>query len=311
MTKPVSIVADIGGTNARFAYVVHGSIELRSVDVLSCSDFSSLIDAIRSYMKRNDIVCVEKMCLAIAAPIVSDWVDMPNNHWAFSHAKLQESLGVEVSIINDFTAQALALDGLLESELLWLGPARPEGGRTRAVIGPGTGLGMSAMMPEGNVIVSEGGHIDFSPTDSHEIELLKQLWSRHDRISVERLLSGMGLSNLHWANCCLKGEDKILTAPEVTEGAFSGDSDCLKAVNDFFNILASTAGDLALMMRAGDGIYIAGGIVPRLLDLLDRESFRRRFNNKGRCTELCVQTPLAIVLAPYPGLTGCVQGLKR
>jgi glucokinase len=311
MTKPVSIVADIGGTNARFAYVEQGRIELHNIDVLSCCDYPFLIDAVRSYMKRNSIVQVEKICLAVAAPIVSDWVEMSNNHWAFSRGDLQAELGVEVVVINDFTAQVLALDGLSESELLWLGPARPCGDKVRAVIGPGTGLGMSAMMADGSVVASEGGHIDFAPTTPHETKLLEQLWRRYDRVSIERVLSGVGLENLYWANSCLKGKEKILTAPEISKGAFANDVDCINTVNDFFNILGSVAGDLALMMGSGDGVYITGGIVPRLLHLMDEDVLRQRFNRKGRYDKFCGQTPLAIILSEYPGLTGCVQGLKK
>lgn len=307
----IQIVADIGGTNARFAYVEGGSKELRGIEVFPCASFTFLIDAIRAYMERGHVGWVDNICLAVAGPVESDWIDLPNNHWAFSQRELGESLQVTLTIINDFSAQVLSIDVLSEAELQWLGTPRPQGGGVKAVMGPGTGLGVSAMLPSGEILPSEAGHVAFAPVNAHEANLLGILWQRYDRVSIERVLSGTGLANLYWANCRLDGHERELPAPEITAGAQAGDEYCLRAVADFYAILASMAGDVALMMGAGDGVYLSGGIIPRILDFLDVDKFRDRFEDKGRFREFNAQVPLAIVTAEQPGLSGCVRALSR
>jgi glucokinase len=307
----IQIVADIGGTNARFAYLEGGSKELRGIEVFPCAGFTFLIDAIRAYMERGHVGWVDNICLAVAGPVESDWIDLPNNHWAFSQRELEESLQVTLTIINDFSAQVLSIDALSEDELQWLGTPRPQGGGVKAVMGPGTGLGVSAMLPSGEILPSEAGHVAFAPVNAHEANLLEILWQRYDRVSIERVLSGTGLANLYWANCRLDGHERELPAPEITAGAQAGDEYCLRAVADFYAILASMAGDVALMMGAGDGVYLSGGIIPRILDFLDEDKFRDRFEDKGRFREFNSQVPLAIVTAEQPGLCGCVQALSR
>ena len=310
MDKLVHIVADIGGTNARFAYVEAGSNELCGIEVFPCADFAFLGDAIRAYMERGHVERVDHVCLAVAGPVESDWIDLPNNHWAFSQTKLEESLQVTVDIINDFSAQVLSVGALNEAEIQWIGAPRPKGGGVKAVLGPGTGLGVSAMTASGDILPSEAGHVAFAPVDDHEADLLKVLWQRYHRVSVERVLSGTGLANLYWANCLLEGHERELPAWEVTAGAQAGDRYCLRAVTDFYAILASMAGDVALMMGATDGVYLSGGILPRILDFLDQDSFRQRFQEKGRFREFNTALPLAIVRAEQPGLLGCAQALK-
>jgi glucokinase len=262
-------------------------------------------------MDRGHVGWVDNICLAVAGPVESDWIDLPNNHWAFSQRELGESLQVTLTIINDFSAQVLSIDALSEAELQWLGTPRPQGGGVKAVMGPGTGLGVSAMLPSGEILTSEAGHVAFAPVNAHEANLLGILWQRYDRVSIERVLSGTGLANLYWANCRLDGHERELPAPEITAGAQAGDEYCLRAVTDFYAILASMAGDVALMMGAGDGVYLSGGIIPRILDFLDVDKFRDRFQDKGRFREFNAQVPLAIVTAEQPGLSGCVRALNR
>lgn len=311
MNTPVQIVADIGGTNARFAWVAPDDDQLRGIEIFPCADFAFLPDAIRAYIGRGHVEGVDHVCLAVAGPVESDWIDLPNNHWAFSRRKLEASLNVTVDIINDFSAQVLCIDGLADSELQWLGSPRPAGGGVKAVMGPGTGLGVSAMLASGHILPSEAGHVAFAPVDQHEADLLKVLWQRYNRVSVERVLSGMGLANLYWANCNLDGHCRELPAPEITAGAQAGDQYCLRAVEDFYAILASMAGDVALMMGAADGVYLSGGILPRILNLLDEAGFRQRFEDKGRFREFNAAVPLAIVRTEHPGLSGCVQALRN
>jgi glucokinase len=308
----VRLVGDIGGTNARFAYVEQGAKILNRIKIFPCANFPHFIDAIRHYIKLCELSNIAGVCFAVAGPIEHDLIDLPNNHWKFSRSDLQAQLGVPVSIINDFSAQVLCIGDLGDADLMWLGDARPNPlPAVKAVLGPGTGLGVSAIMPSGDVVPSEGGHVGFAPQSPHEIELLKQLWTRYERVSVERLLSGMGLANLYWANCRLAGLERELDAPGVTAGARMGDEFCRRAVTDFCSILGSVAGDLALSMGSAGGVYISGGIVPGMLDLFDPDTFRMRFNDKGRFKRICEDTSVAIILAGYPGLLGCVNALKK
>jgi glucokinase len=312
MTPTVQIVADIGGTHARFAYVEEGSTVLQGIEVFPCADFPFLVDAVLAYIARAGLPKVATMCLAVAGTVAEDLVDLPNNHWCFSRAELQRQLAIPLQIINDFDAQILAIDLLNPAELLWLGAPRPTGSAAvKAAVGPGTGLGVSAMLQSGDVVPSEGGHVAFAPADQHEIKLLEVLWQRYHRVSVERLLSGMGLANLYWANAKIDGLERELPAAEVSAGARAGDRYCLAAIRDFTAILGSVAGDSALVLGATGGVYLSGGVVPKLMDLLDQRLLRQRFDDKGRFGPMMETTPLAIVQAAQPGLLGCVEGLRR
>ena len=306
----LNIVADIGGTNARFAYVTSDSNQLTNIQVYSCKDFPSFDDAFLSYLDTVRDKTIQKVCIAAAGQVNRGCVDFPNSSWSLKADRLTKYTDTPVEIINDFHAQILSLDTLLSDELHWIGEARPVGNYARAVLGPGTGLGVSAMLPSGQILPSEAGHIHFSATSGHEVELLKHLWTRYPRVSYERLLSGAGLSNLYWANCRIAGLDRELSPPDVSKGASMGDIYCKKAIEDFFAILASFAGDVALMMGASDGIYLSGGIVPKLLDHIDEESFRKNFENRGRFTESFLAIPLGLVLSEHPGLQGCAVAVK-
>ena len=310
MTNGIAIVADIGGTNARFAWVNQGETVLQDIIVFPSAGYPHLEGAIRTYIKQTAVNDVNKICLAVAGPVTQDKVDLPNNHWAFSCTELEASLDIQLQVINDFTAQALCLDDLNVSELFWVDDKRPQGDRIKSVIGPGTGLGVAISTQQGEIIPSEAGHTTFAPSNKHELELLKVLWSRYPRVSVERLLSGPGLSSLYWSNAQLHGEDRELNAPEVVAGANAGDALCIKAIEDFFLILASVAGDLALTAWSEDGVYFSGGILPRILNFLNPDSFRNRFADKGRFREFCLAVPLAVIQADQPGLRGCAMALK-
>lgn len=302
------IVADIGGTNARFALADEDNA-LREITVFVCADYLTPEDAIRAYMQQAGVTGADAICLAIAGPVGDGTLKLTNNNWRFSREGLQKALGFPVKIINDFTAQALCLDYLAADDLRWLGAPRPSGGKIRAVLGPGTGLGVAALLPGGEIVPSEGGHIAFAPIDDHQLALLQQLWRRYPRLSVERLLSGPGLENLYWANARLQGEDRQLSAKEISATA-GKDPLCRKAVEDFLDILAAVAGDFSLLFWSADGVYLSGGILPRLQAFFDGEAFRRRFADKGRFSGFCESLPIALITAQQPGLLGCYAALK-
>lgn len=310
MDKPVQIVADVGGTNARFAYVQEGGVGLQGLAVMPCAQYPFLVDVIHAFTDLHGLSNIQSLCLAIAGHIERDWVDLPNNHWAFSQDELRQSLGFPISIINDFSAQVLSLLEPDTLELHWLTDHRPAGGQVKAIMGAGTGLGVSALTPAGDILPSEGGHVSFAPVNGHEERLLEVLRRRYQRVSVERVLSGMGLANLYWANCTIAGLERELPAVEVTAGARAGDAHCVQAVHDFQAILGAFAGDVALMIGAMDGVYLSGGILPKMMDLVEEVLILERFQDKGRYRHALEETPLAIVLAEQPGLLGCVQALQ-
>ncbi|MGP1609835.1 MAG: glucokinase, partial [Burkholderiales bacterium] len=232
--------------------------------------------------------------------------------WSFSRSALAAAMDCRVIVINDFTAQASALAVLDASELSWLGTPRPQGGRVRVVMGPGTGLGVAGLSPDGAVMPTEGGHIGFAPSNAHELALLDLLWKQFERVSVERLLSGPGLCTLHQANATLAGKPaEPMRASDITQRAQQGDTLCLQTVHDFLDILATVAGDYALGMGALDGVYLTGGILPKVETLLDHARFRQRFEAKGRMRPYCAKTPLALIKAEHTGLRGCLAALRK
>lgn len=308
------IVGDLGGTHARFA-VLGDAGDLEHVEVLTCADYPRIGDAIAAYLAEVGVGEVEQLCLAVAGPVDKDHVDLPNNHWAFSRHELEQALGAPLLVINDFTAQALSLDMLGAQDLHWLGTPRPLAQGIRGVVGPGTGLGVAVQMPSGEVLPSEGGHVGFAPTSNHQIDLLRALHSRFRRVSVERLVSGPGLENLYWANRSMEtgereGAGPSRSAREVSELAAGGDAVALRSIEDFFDVLGTFAGDLALMAWTAGGVYLSGGVLRRLMPFFDPGRFRARFEDKGRFTHFLETVPLAWITAEHPGLLGCAAALQ-
>jgi glucokinase len=314
--KGVRLVADLGGTNARFAVLGESAHDLRDIETLPCADYPRVTDAIGDYLQRHHISRVSEMCMAIAGPVGQDVADLPNNHWTFSVCGLRESLGAPVAIINDFTAQSLSIDVLEPDEFVWFGTPRPVEPGIRTVLGPGTGLGIAIQMVSGEIIPSEGGHVGFAPSDDHEMAILRSLIPRFRRVSAERLLSGPGLENIYWANRQIEKPDPSAEhgswpAHEIARLASEGDAVAQRTVNDFFDILATFAGDMALFSWSTGGVYLSGGVLRWLFEFLDVERFRARFEDKGRFTRFCETVPLAWITNEYPGLLGCAAVLER
>ncbi|MBD2859601.1 glucokinase [Spongiibacter sp. KMU-158] len=313
--KPLHIVADIGGTHGRFARVSPGSLALSESHDFSCAEFSSLIDLIKAYLDQLDESPISA-CFAIAAPLVGEQFHMPNRGWRFGAAELEAALGFPIKLINDFNAQALSLKSISAQDCQLLGSRNPfvespsvPAGNTKAILGPGTGLGVAGLLANGSVLVSEGGHISFAPVNEHEYALLNLLWQHYERVSIERVLSGMGLSNLYWANSVLCKQEQQLTPPEITQKARGGDPIALQAVQDFTGILGSAAGDVALMMGAYSGVFLSGGMLEKMQGLIDVKLLRQRFESKGRYRPICEQIPLAITQRQHAGLIGCAQAI--
>jgi glucokinase len=303
------LIADIGGTNARFALAEPDGLPQDERHLL-VRDFPDPAAAALAYLAGRR---VEEAVVAVATPVESDTIRFTNSPWAFSIEDLRERLGLRrLAVINDFVAQALAMPYLAPVEVEPLGGGAAAPGRTIGVLGPGTGLGVSALVP-GRVgwtaLPTEGGHVSLAPHDARERDVLATLSERFGHVSNERVLSGQGLLNLASALAALDGRTLQAATPEaVTEAARTGACPvCVEAVAMFGALLGSAAGDLALVLGARGGIFVAGGICLKLGPLFDRAVFRRRFEAKGRMRAYLEPIPARLVLRPDTGLLGAAH----
>ena len=312
--RGVRLVGDIGGTHARLATLAARDGSLERIGVLACADYARIDDAIHAYLDLHDLDSVDEVCLAVAGPVDTDVINLPNNSWRFSRTALERTLEAPVTLLNDFTAQALCVQILSPGELTWIGDPRPEPGGIQVVIGPGTGLGVAVRLPSGEIIPSEAGHVGLAPTNAHEIEILRLLMERYSRVSIERVVSGPGLENLYWANSRIDGDPEVgraprLSAQEVSELAESGDERATRSVNDLLDLLASFAGDMALANWSRGGVYLSGGALRKMMGFLKPERFRHHFERKGRFQGFCEGVAVAWIAADHPGLLGCAAAL--
>ena len=315
-TTPV-LVADIGGTNARFALSApdeHGHPVLTLISEFAGAQFDSLGQAASHYLSQIDPRPCRSV-MAVASRVIGDDIRLTNSPWSFSIKGLRQQLGLEaIEVINDYAAIALAIPHLPRNELEHIGvptaPATVARAEQRyAVMGPGTGLGVCGLLVRQGLAVaieSEGGHIGFAPGSDYEIAILQYLMKRHARVSFERLLSGPGLQNLYAAVCAIEGKAASIGSPQwITDSAKLGsDACCLRAVALFCAVLGSFAGDVALMVGAWDGVYLGGGMTGVLLPWLLQGEFRSRFENKGRFGHLMQTIPTCAIAYPQPGLLG-------
>ncbi|MFT4197227.1 MAG: glucokinase [Pseudoxanthomonas sp.] len=310
-----ALLADIGGTNARFALADLASatpLLMDSVREYRVADFPSLADAAAHYLEETG-ASTQRGVFGVAGRVDGDEARVTNHPWVISARRLRTSLGFEdVRLINDFAAQAMAISLLRPENLAQVGPAGwtpgAPGPKTYAVIGPGTGLGVGALMVRDGrqyPLETEGGHVSFPPGTPEEIEVLERLSSQFGRVSNERLVCGPGLVNIHRALAEMAGQDPgPLTPADVTALAAAGDVLCLRTLDVFFAVFGAIAGDLVLTLGAWDGVFLAGGLVPRLLPQLQRSGFRQRFEAKGRFSPAMARVPVMANLHPQAGLLG-------
>lgn len=313
------LLADVGGTNARFALQQRGGPPTR-IEVLSTADFAGFEAAAKSYLRRAGNPAVRHAVIGVATAVTGDAIEMTNNPWRFSIEATRHALGLDTLFaINDFTALAWSLPGLPAHELAQVGGGAPLPDAPRALIGPGTGLGVSALVPDTqggfSALAGEGGHVAFAPTDEIEMELWHAGRAAFGRVSVERLVSGPGLVFIHQTLCRRAGETpQDLNPADISRIALANDgaaaTRCRAALDVFLAILGQTAGDLALTLGARGGVYIGGGIVPRLGDYLQRSPFRARFDAKGRFEDYNAAIPVFVIHSEHPALTGAAGYLE-
>ncbi len=311
-----TLLADVGGTNVRFALADPQARMPLCVDTIRryrVADFASFTDAARAYLHHEHATPTYAV-FAFAGPVDGDVVHITNHPWTVELARVRDDLGLQgLRALNDFAAMSLSVCLLDDADVDPIGNVRAAAiGRTAqqtfAIIGPGTGLGVGALIVRNgqvHALESEGGHLSFAPRNAIEIELLQRLAARFDRVSNERILCGAGLVNLHRALADIDAVAIDAREPaDITAGAEAGDARCLRSVELFCALLGAAAGDLVLGFGAWDGVYLTGGLTPRMLPWLQAGAFRARFEDKGRFAERMVGVPTVAVLHPDAGLLG-------
>lgn len=310
------LLGDIGGTNARWAWQKSAGAALEDISVQPCGDSASLQDSAAGYLKAYGHTNPRWAGIGIATAVTGDVVRMTNNAWQFSIAEFQRALALDrCLVINDFTALAMSLPALKAADLRQMGGNAAVSGAPIALLGPGTGLGVSGLVPNpaGRYIAlsGEGGHVTLAATNDTEAALLSTLRRDFPHVSAERVLSGSGLVNLYRAVCAMDGVPaQALQPSDVTQAAVdASDAQCVAAVRFFTGFLGNVAGNLALTLGAFGGVYVGGGIVPRLGAAFDEALFRQAFESKGRCRTALESIPVWLITASTPALVGASEAL--
>lgn len=311
------LLADIGGTNARFA-LDFGAGHVDRAATLSCGDYPEFIDAVRAYLESFVDVPIRHAIVAIANPISGDAIKMTNHHWEFSIEASRRALGLEtLLVVNDFTALAMAVPSLAHDQFEQVGEGSVCLGAVIGVVGAGTGLGVAGLVPDGSrwlPLESEGGHVTFSPADERELAVLRHSWRQFEHVSAERLVSGSGIPLIYQALAAMHGEalPKVFSAAAIVERALSGrDALCRETLDCFCGMLGTVAGNLAVTLSAKGGIYIGGGVVPRLGAYFATSPFRARFESKGRFSAFNASIPTFVITAPFPAFAGASVILRN
>ena len=319
-----SLVADVGGTNARFAVVDLATGEICETTYFSVAEHQVFADVINLFL--TQIASLggwaerpQAACLAVASPVgradEMQHLQFTNSAWSIDTADLSQRLGnVPFFLINDFAAIGYAISALERTDYRQFGGHQALTDQPAAVLGPGTGLGVCTVVPtqpSPTVLPGEGGHADFAPVDAQEIAVLNCLMERFGRVSYERLLSGAGMLAAYQALAQLASRSPVHQRPEdIYEAATVGvDTLAMRTVQLFCRVLGSFAGNTALTVGARGGVFIAGGIPAKILPILAESDFRHRFDSKGRMRSYLTDIPVYIITASDIGLRGAAQFL--
>jgi glucokinase len=310
------LLADIGGTNARFALLTGG--EIGPVEHTKVADHATIADAIAAFLTRHAAtVSTEAAILGIAGPIENNRVTLTNSGWTIDAADLKKIFDFEaVHLLNDFEALAWSLPALGSSDLVSTGEQRGIIGAPMLVVGPGTGFGASCFVPRGATsfaIVTEAGHATLPAASEREARVIDHLRQRIGHVSIERALSGHGLENLYEGVAAVDGvRVPSRDAASITKAALDGSCGVSRAALDMFcSLLGAICGNLALTFGARGGVYVAGGIVPRFVDHLAKSEFRKSFESKGRFESYLRDIPTRIIIRPDASFVGLKAFYER
>jgi len=312
----LSVVADIGGTNIRLAVLTLATGEMNQVEEYPCATFSSLEAAFVQYFTSLKDP-VSHLCIGIACPVEDDLVKMTNNNWEFSKTALKEKLSLtSLYVINDYTAISLAVPYVDDKDKIQIGGGEEIENGVKAIFGPGTGLGVSHLIKQDEKWISldgEGGHASFAPNTSQQADVFLLLQEQFGHVSAERLLSGQGLVNIYNALCRIASKSTVYAQPaEISKAALANECEiALQALNLFCQAMGGFAGNLALNLQCGGGVYIAGGIVPRFVEFFENSEFREFFEAKGRLKGYLQTVPTYLITHSNPGLLGASVYLRQ
>jgi glucokinase len=310
------LVADIGGTNARFAISAPDE-SLHELRVLHAANFPKIDEAIAAYFAELKRPRPKQACFAVACPAKGAEIKLTNSSWRFVKEELRQKFQFErLVVINDFEALAASVPILKGPQLAELRPGTADATSVSLVIGPGTGLGVGAFVPAGKsawaVISGEGGHVGFAPNTDQEIRLWQRMREKYGRVSAERVLNGAGLVNVYRFMADEAGQPVgEIDAPEISRRALAAEEIAVNTVLMFFDMLGSVTGDLALAFGSRGGVYIGGGITPKLLDFARRSKFVERFLDKGRVAAILHSMPICVILEERAALYGVRRQFDR
>jgi glucokinase len=308
------LLADIGGTNARFALMERG--EVGPPEHLRVADFPRIEDAIAAFLARQGGARPASGLLGVAGPVVNNRCIFTNSSWVVDGDALAQQFGLAVvRLLNDFEALGWSLPALKAADLVALGEQHAAADAPMLVLGPGTGFGTAAFLhvPQPTVVVTEAGHTTLPATSDREAAVIAELRRHSGHVYVERVLSGSGIENLYYALAAVDGATAVpRDAAAITEAAFDGSCALCRATIDMFcAFLGGVAGNLALTFLARGGVFIAGGIVPRFADRLAQTQFRTQFESKGRYQDLLRQIPTSVIITPDTSFIGLKTYFER
>jgi glucokinase len=309
------LIADIGATHARFA-IETAPRQFESVAALRIADYPDLHATVVAYLKSIGTPNVQHAAMAVANPVDGDAVRLTNAPWQFSIEEERLKLGLRtLLVVNDFTALAMAVPGLAPDEMRKIGGGEARDDSVIGVIGAGSGLGVSGVIPAEHGYVAlgtEGGHASFSPRNAREVAILEYAWKEFDHVSFERLLSGRGIELMYRALAAVDGKKiDALNAQEIAKRAIDrSDPLAVATLETFCEVLGTAAANLAVTLGARAGIYVGGAIVPRLGEFFDKSSFRPRFEDKGRFSSYLRDVPTYVITAEQATFRGVAAVLE-
>jgi glucokinase len=304
------LIGDIGGTNARFALIADRESSIETFPSVATADFPDIEAAIEASVFPKTTLRPRTAVIDLAGPIVGDAVQLTNAHWVLRPPQMIARLGIEdVIFLNDFEALALALPALPPEDVVQIGGDTPTETGAKVVLGPGTGLGVGGLVNASGLWVpvpGEGGHVELGPAEPDEFALWKHIEPEGGRISAEVLLAGRGIVGLYRAVAETDGQRPKFSDPaDVTKAALSGaDPQAQRTLDLYARFLGRVAGDMALVFMARGGVYIGGGIPPRIMPFLTRGGFRRAFEAKAPHHDVMHAIPIYVIVGQTPALLG-------
>ncbi len=310
-----ALVIDIGGTNIRLGLLEAGQLRPAYVRSYQIDTFPGLADVISLFLQDAPPHQLTEAAIDVATPVTGDLIKLTNHDWNFSIAAIRAQFGFQrVKVINDFAALALSIPWLERSELEQVGGGEPDPDGAIALLGAGTGLGVSGLIRAASgwyPLAGEGGHVSLGARTARELGIFAAFHARYGHMSAERLLSGTGLEEIYQVICKLDGLPvEVLRPQDITARAMAHSCPiCMEVMAMFCEWLGIVAANLALSLGSTAGVYIGGGIVPKLGDYFVNSGFRAAFEDKGRFRGYLQAIPVYIIHADQPALRGCAHAL--